>query len=56
VALQEGATRRDYTARELDGEEQEMWWARAVDAFLGYADLQTATSRKIPVMLLEPLS
>lgn len=56
MELQDGAIRRDYTARELGGEERETWWARAVDVFTGYADCQTATSRKIPVMLLEPLS
>ena len=56
VELQDGAARQDYTARELDGEERQTWWARAVDAFPGYADYQTATSRKIPVMLLEPRS
>jgi len=56
VELQDGAMRRDYSARELDGEERETWWARAVEAFPGYADYQTATSRKIPVILLEPQS
>jgi deazaflavin-dependent oxidoreductase (nitroreductase family) len=55
VALQNGAVRRDYMARELDGQERETWWARAVDAFPGYADYQAATSRLIPVMLLEPV-
>jgi len=53
--LQDGAVRQDDTARELDGRERETWWARAVDAFPGYGDYQAATSRKIPVMLLEPL-
>jgi deazaflavin-dependent oxidoreductase (nitroreductase family) len=56
VELQDGAVRQDYTARELDGQERETWWARAVDAYPGYADYQDATSRRIPVMLLEPLS
>jgi deazaflavin-dependent oxidoreductase (nitroreductase family) len=56
VELQDGARRQDYTARELDGEERETWWARAVETFPGYADYQAATSRRIPVMLLEPLS
>ena len=56
VELQDGALRQDYTARELSGHERETWWARAVDAFPGYADYQVATSREIPVMLLEPLA
>ncbi|RHW23749.1 nitroreductase family deazaflavin-dependent oxidoreductase [Nocardioides immobilis] len=56
VELQDGAVRQDYTARELDGAERETWWARAVDAFPDYAEYAAATTRKIPVMLLEPLS
>jgi deazaflavin-dependent oxidoreductase (nitroreductase family) len=56
VELQDGAVRQDYTARDLDGLEREAWWARAVDAFPGYADYETATSRRIPIMLLEPVS
>jgi deazaflavin-dependent oxidoreductase (nitroreductase family) len=54
VELQDGAVRQDYIARELDGPERDIWWARAVDAFAGYADYETATTRSIPVMLLEP--
>ena len=56
VELQDGAVRQDYTARELDGQERETWWSRAVDAFPNYADYQTATSRLIPVMLLEAVA
>lgn len=54
VELQDGAVRQDYTARELDGPEREIWWTRAVGAFAAYADYATATTRRIPVMLLEP--
>ena len=53
VELQDGAVRKDYVARELDGQERDTWWARAVDAFPPYADYQARTSRRIPVMLLE---
>jgi deazaflavin-dependent oxidoreductase (nitroreductase family) len=56
VELQDGAVRQDYTARELVGQERETWWARAVHAFPDYANYQAATTRTIPVMLLEPLS
>jgi deazaflavin-dependent oxidoreductase (nitroreductase family) len=48
VELQDGGLRQDYTARELDGQERETWWARAVDAYPDYADYQAATSRIIP--------
>jgi deazaflavin-dependent oxidoreductase (nitroreductase family) len=52
VELQDGAERHDYRARELDGEERAVWWARAVEAFPNYADYQRKTSRVIPVFLL----
>jgi len=56
VELQDGATRRDMTARELTGEERALWWERAVAAFPPYADYQKKTSREIPVFVLEPIS
>jgi len=56
VELQDGAVRRDYTARLLDGEEKREWWARAVEAFPPYAEYLTKTDRDIPVFLLEPVS
>jgi deazaflavin-dependent oxidoreductase (nitroreductase family) len=55
VELQDGAVRRDYTARELDGDERAVWWERAVAAWPAYADYQTKTDRVIPVFLLSPL-
>ena len=55
VELQDGAVRRDYTARELDGDERAVWWDRAVAAWPAYADYQTRTDRVIPVFLLSPM-
>ena len=55
VELQDGATRRDYRARELAGEEREEWWARAVEAFPQYDDYRHKTERVIPVFILEPV-
>ncbi|RRO14737.1 nitroreductase family deazaflavin-dependent oxidoreductase [Saccharopolyspora rhizosphaerae] len=55
VELQDGPVRRDYTARELEGDERELWWNRAVAAFPNYAVYQTKTDRLIPVVLLEPV-
>ncbi|GAB3691298.1 nitroreductase family deazaflavin-dependent oxidoreductase [Saccharopolyspora tripterygii] len=55
VELQDGPVRRDYAARELSGEERELWWDRAVAAFPNYAEYQTKTDRTIPVVLLEPV-
>jgi deazaflavin-dependent oxidoreductase (nitroreductase family) len=55
VELQDGATKRDYAARELGGDEKAVWWARAVVAWPDYATYQTKTSRQIPVFVLEPI-
>ena len=45
---------RDYTAREVTGEEKAVWWERAVAAYPDYADYQKRTDRQIPVFVLEP--
>lgn len=55
VELQDGAIRRDYLARELDGDEYAAWWQRSVEVFPNYAGYQRRTRRRIPVFLLEPV-
>jgi deazaflavin-dependent oxidoreductase (nitroreductase family) len=52
VELQDGAVRRDYSARLLAGEERAVWWDRAVAAFPDYAEYQKKTQREIPVFVL----
>lgn len=52
VELQDGEVKRDYTARELEGQEREIWWERAVAAYPPYAEYQTKTDRLIPVFVL----
>ena len=37
VELQDGATKLDYTAREVVGEEKAVWWERAVETWPDYA-------------------
>ncbi|EGJ75890.1 hypothetical protein STTU_3101 [Streptomyces sp. Tu6071] len=54
VELQDGPTRKDYTAREVTGAEKAEWWDRAVEAFPDYADYQKKTDRPIPVFVLTP--
>jgi deazaflavin-dependent oxidoreductase (nitroreductase family) len=56
VELQDGATRRDYTAYEVTGAEKATWWERAVEAWPDYARYQTRTDRQIPVFVLEPMT
>ena len=53
LMVQDGADRFDAHARELDGDEREIWWQRAVAAYAPYADYQKRTSRRIPVFLAE---
>jgi deazaflavin-dependent oxidoreductase (nitroreductase family) len=55
VELQDGATKRDYLAREVNGDEQALWWERAVATWPDYAGYQLKTERQIPVFVLEPI-
>ena len=55
VELQDGAITRDYTAREVSGDEKAVWWERAVETWPDYAKYQTRTDRQIPVFVLEPI-
>ncbi|MFJ3230867.1 nitroreductase family deazaflavin-dependent oxidoreductase [Streptomyces sp. NPDC086787] len=54
VELRDGAVKQDMTAREVTGEEKDLWWDRAVAAYPPYAEYQEKTSREIPVFVLEP--
>ena len=53
VRLQDGPEPASYVARLVEGEEREIWWARAVEAFPPYAGYQVKTERLIPVFVLE---
>ena len=53
VTVQDGDQVRDGVAREIDGDEYDQWWERAVAAYRDYADYQERTDREIPVFLFE---
>lgn len=53
--VRDGATVSDRRARLLAGEERELWWQRAVEAFANYAQYQESTEREIPLFILEPI-
>ncbi|MGY1619389.1 nitroreductase family deazaflavin-dependent oxidoreductase [Geodermatophilus sp. SYSU D00691] len=53
VTVQDGSEPWDGVAREISGEEREIWWKRAVDAYPPYAEYQERTDRLIPVFLVE---
>ncbi|MFI9510868.1 nitroreductase family deazaflavin-dependent oxidoreductase [Nocardia sp. NPDC052566] len=54
VELRDGEVVKDYTAREVFGEEKALWWERAVAVWPDYANYQTKTDRQIPVFVLTP--
>ena len=53
--LQDGAERRDYAVREVDGEEKATWWSRATSVWPDYDTYQSATERVIPLFVLDPV-
>jgi len=55
VDLQDGTVTKDYTAREVFGDEKAEWWERSVAAYPPYADYQKKTDRQIPVFVLDPV-
>lgn len=52
--LRDGAVVREYSVRELAGDEKAQWWARATEVWPDYDEYQASTDRVIPVFLLEP--
>lgn len=54
VELQDGDVKRDYTARELTGDERSEWWARASAVWPDYDSYQLKTDRQIAIFVLEP--
>ena len=54
VVLQDGDLRLHLVARETHGAERSLWWSRANAVFPSYARYQSATRRRIPVLMLEP--
>jgi deazaflavin-dependent oxidoreductase (nitroreductase family) len=55
VELQDRAVKKDYRAREVDGEEYDVWFERAVAVWPDYAEYQKKTSRKMPIFVLTPV-
>lgn len=55
VELQDGADKRDCTARELSGDERAEWWDRSTAVWPDYDQYQSKTDRLIAVFLIEPV-
>lgn len=52
--LQDREVLRDYSVREVEGEEKAEWWKRATSAWPAYDEYQASTDRVIPLFVLEP--
>ena len=54
VQIQDGPAPKEYSVREISGDERAIWWERAVAAYPPYAEYQEKTDRLIPVFLATP--
>jgi deazaflavin-dependent oxidoreductase (nitroreductase family) len=54
VELQDGPVKQEYQAREVDGDEYELWFERSVAAWPDYAEYKKKTDRKMPIFVLTP--
>ena len=55
VSIQVKSLRFAVVARNAEGEERMRIWAKLVEADPAFAEYETRTSRKIPVVVLEPV-
>ena len=51
ITVQDGAEVIDAVAEEVEGDERDAWWERAVAAYSDYQVYQDATERRIPVFV-----
>ena len=56
VELQDGPDKRDYQAREVHGDEYDVWFDRAAEAWPDYREYQKKTTRKMPIFVLTPVA
>jgi F420H(2)-dependent quinone reductase len=54
VELQDGATKKDYTAHLATGDERATWWQRAVAVWPDFQDYTIGLDRTIPLFVLVP--
>lgn len=52
ATLQVGQEQIAVEARTMEGDERMRWWHRAVEAYAGYAEYDSRSSRQIPVVRL----
>ncbi len=54
VELRDGDLTHELVAREVSGAERSRWWSMACTRFPSYVEYQRRTTRRIPLLLLEP--
>jgi len=54
IRFQDGAEPFETTVREIDGDEYDEWWDRAVAVYHPYAIYKDKTDRRIPMFLTAP--
>jgi len=55
VQIQDGATKGEFVAREISGDERDAWWSRAVETWPEFEDYTRMTTRSIPLFVLTPV-
>lgn len=55
VTVQDGPEPHWVEVREIDGDEYDEWWNRAVKVFPRYSEYREKTSRRIPLLLAVPV-
>ena len=56
VSVEVGTDTVDVTAREAEGDEREKIWTKQKKDFPGFDGYEKATTRRIPVIVLQPVS
>ena len=56
VELQDGPVKKDYQAKEVDGDEYAVWFERAVATWPDYAEYKKKTTRTMPIFVLTPIA
>jgi len=54
LTIQDGPEPKDYVAREVSGDEYELWWDRAVAVYAPYEEYKHKTTRTIPIFVASP--
>lgn len=55
IMMQDGPEPYETTVRQLEGDEYDLWWDRAVEVYAPYAEYKVkASHRKIPLFLTAP--